>query len=125
MGNAFEDLCFNHVRQIKHALGIEGVITKESPWFVKADGPANGTQVDLIIDRDDRFVSVCEMKFTQGEFEVKKGYNTKLLERMQRVQEQIGRKSIHSVLVTTYGLVRNEYSSRFDSVVTMEDILQK
>lgn len=125
MGNAFEDLCFNHVRQIKHALGIEGVITKESPWFVKADGPANGTQVDLIIDRDDRFVSVCEMKFTQGEFEIKKGYNTKLLERMQRVQEQIGRKSIHSVLVTTYGLVRNEYSSRFDSVVTMEDILQK
>lgn len=126
MGNAFEDLCFNHVRQVKRALGIEGVISKESPWFVKADGQENGTQVDLLIDRDDRFVSMCEMKFTRGEFLVKKGYNTRLLERMQQVQDHIGKKkSVHSVLVTTYGLVRNEYSDRFDSVITMEDLFQK
>ena len=51
MGFAFEDLCWTHIRQIKHALGIDGVITKESPWNIPSD-----SKIDLIINRDDRFI---------------------------------------------------------------------
>ena len=126
MGLAFEDLCWNHVKQIKRALGIEGVITQESPWNIPSDALHNGAAIDLIINRDDRYICMCEMKFSRGEFEVKKSYNTTLQNRMTRVQEIIGNtKTVLSVLVTTYGLKRNEYASRFDWVVTMEDLFQK
>ena len=79
LGLAFEDLCWNHIRQIKHALGIEGVITTESPWNINTDNKKEGPKIDLIINRDDRFICLCEMKFTRGEFEVKKAYNITLL----------------------------------------------
>jgi hypothetical protein len=126
MGHAFEDLCWNHVRQIKQALGIGGVITKESSWIIPSLPDKRGGQIDLMIDRDDRFVCMCEMKFTRGEFEVKKDYGITLLERGARVQEIIGnKKTVMPVLVTTYGLKRNEYAARFDRVVTMEDLFQK
>ena len=125
-GLAFEDLCRNHIRQLKHALGIDGVITRESSWNIPSEAGKKSGQIDLIIDRDDRFVCLCEMKFTRGEFEIKKGYNLTLLNRMSRAQEIIGsKKSLMSVLVTTYGLMRNEYASRFDRVVTLEDLFQK
>lgn len=126
MGFAFEDLCWDHVRQIKHALGIDGVITKESPWNIMTDSPRSGPKIDLIINRDDRYICMCEMKFTRGDFEVTKSYNKTLLERTEKVQEIIGnKKTVMSVLVTTYGLKRNEYASRFDRTVTLEDLFQK
>ena len=97
------------------------MITKESPWNTPSD-----FKIDLIINRDDRFVCLCEMKFTRGDFEVTKSYNKTLLERMERVQEIVGdKKTVMSVLVTTYGLKRNEYAARFDKIVTMEDLFQK
>lgn len=126
MGLAFEDLCWNHIRQIKHALGIDGVITSESPWNIVTEKKNEGPRIDLIINRDDRYICMCEMKFTRGEFEVKKSYNISLMERMNKVQEIIGnKKTVMSILVTTYGIKRNEYISRFDRVVTMEDLFQK
>lgn len=126
MGFAFEDLCWNHIKQIKHALGIDGVITTESPWNITADSAGSGSKIDLIINRDDRYICMCEMKFTRGDFEVTKSYNKTLLERAEKVQEIIGnKKTVMSVVVTTYGLKRNEYSSRFDRTVTMEDLFQK
>lgn len=117
---------FSHVSQIKHALGIDGVITSESSWIIPGKGLASGAQIDLLINRDDRFISMCEMKFTSSEFEVKKDYSIRLLERMDTVQQKIGaKKSIQSVLVTTFGLKRNEYASRFDKVVSLKDLFQK
>ena len=69
---------------------------------------------------------MCEMKFTRGEFEVTKSYNKTLLERAEKVQEIIGnKKTVMSILVTTYGLKKNEYATRFDRTVTMEDLFQK
>ena len=66
------------------------------------------------------------MKFTRGDFEVTKSYNKNLLERSELVQRIIGKgKTVMSVLITTYGLKRNEYASRFDRIVTMEDLFQK
>ena len=126
MGYAFEDVCWNHIRQIKHALGIDGVITRESSWNIPSEPKQRGGQIDLMIDRDDRFTCMCEMKFTRGEFEVKKDYSLTLMGRTERAREIIGnKKTVMSVLVTTYGLKRNEYASRFDRVVTMEDLFQK
>lgn len=125
-GLEFEDICFSHIRQIKHGLGIGGIITHESPWIIQPEAGTRGAQIDLVIDRDDRFVCMCEMKFTRGLFTVDKDYNTTLLSRADTLQGRIGKKkSVMSVLVTTFGLAQNAYSSRFDRVITLEDLFQK
>ena len=121
-GFAFENVCFNHVDQIKGALGVSGVISSSSAWSKKG-GDEEGLQIDLLIQRADNVVNMCEMKFTSEDFSVDKRYYRTLLSRMERVQEMVSPKtSIHSTLITTFGLKRNEYSGAFSSVVTMDDL---
>ena len=122
-GNAFEDVCLAHIRQIKNALGIGDVTTRESSWIVPGSKTERGMQIDLVIDRDDRKICLCEMKFSQGNFSVGRDYAEKLQGRIQRAMEFTGNsKPVISVLITTYGIERNEYSNRFQKVVTMEEL---
>ena len=122
-GNAFEDVCLAHIRQIKNALGIGDVTTRESSWIVPGSKTERGMQIDLVIDRDDRKICLCEMKFSQGKFSVGRDYAEKLQDRIQRAMELTkNSKPVISVLVTTYGIERNEYSNRFQKVVTMEEL---
>ena len=122
-GYAFEDVCHSHVRQIKRALGIGDVTTRESSWIVSGTEAERGMQIDMVIDRDDRKICLCEMKFSQGRFSVRRDYAEKLQERIRRTMEFTGNsKPVISVLVTTYGIERNEYSNRFQKVVTMDDL---
>ena len=124
-GNAFEDVCRAHIRQIKSALGIGDVTTRESSWIVPGTETERGMQIDLVIDRDDRKICLCEMKFSQGKFSVKRDYAEKLQDRISRTMDSTGNtKPIISVLVTTYGLERNEYSNKFQRVVTMDDLFR-
>ena len=122
-GYAFEDVCRAHIRQIKNALGIGDVTTRESSWVVPGTETERGMQIDLVIDREDRKICLCEMKFTQGRFLVGRDYAEKVQERIRRTMEFTGNsKPVISVLVTTYGVERNEYSGRFQKVVTLEDL---
>ena len=121
-GFAFENVCFNHVEQMKTALGISGVITSVSAWSKRADDEA-GTQIDLLIIRNDNVVNMCEMKFYGGEFTVDKGYYKTLLGRQELLAKELSPKySIHSTLVTTFGLVKNEYSGAFTNVIVLEEL---
>lgn len=120
-GYAFENACWNHVRQIKAALGIAGVTTSESLWSKRATEDERGAQIDLIIDRKDNVVNMCEIKFTSDEFSVDKNYHSTLTRRKRMLQDLVSKKtSIHSTLITTYGLKYNAYSGDFVSVVTMD-----
>jgi len=76
-GTAFESLCMKHTKQIKNALGISGVYTEESIWrhSVKSD---SGAQIDLLLDRADFCISLCEMKFSTGTFTIDKRYAEEL-----------------------------------------------
>jgi hypothetical protein len=122
-GNAFEDVCLAHIKQIKNALGIGDVTTRESSWIVPGSKTERGMQIDLVIDRDDRKICLCEMKFSQGKLSVGRDYAEKLLGCIQRTMEFTkNSKPVISVLVTTYGIERNEYSNRFQKVVTMEEL---
>ena len=124
-GNAFEDVCRSHIRQIKSALGIADVTTRESSWIVPGTETERGMQIDLVIDRDDRKICLCEMKFSQGKYSVKLDYAEKLQERISRTMAFTeNSKPVISVLVTTYGIERNEYSNRFQRVLTMEDLFR-
>lgn len=121
-GFAFENVCFNHVDQIKSALGVSGVISSSSAWSKKGDDE-EGMQIDLLIQRADNVVNMCEMKFTSEDYSVDKRYYRILLSRAERVREMVSKKaSVHSTLITTFGLKLNEYSGAFSSVVTMDDL---
>lgn len=122
-GFAFEEVCFNHVDKIKRTLGILGVSSKQSGWAVSGDEDTDGGQIDLLIERKDDVVNMCEMKFYSEQFTVSKTYHAKLVHRQNLLTGQLPRKTIvQPVLVTTEGLVYNEYSSIFQNVVTIDDL---
>ena len=123
-GFAFENVCFNHIEQIKSALGISGISTTQSAWSSRG-GDEEGTQIDLIIDRADNVVNMCELKFYSNDFNVENKYYRILLSRQELLGGMISpKKVIHQTLVTTYGLQYSEYSGIFDHVIIMDDLFR-
>lgn len=125
-GLSFEVLCFNHIPQIKDALGIGGVRTEVSLWSKRGDAGSQGTQADLIIERADNVVDVCEAKFLKREFAIDKSYDEALRRRKSLVEDVIADKvvTVRNVLITTVGLKQNEYRWDFSAVVTLDDLFQ-
>lgn len=124
-GYAFENVCFNHVEQIKDALGIAGVITTNSAWS-KRDDDEEGTQIDLLLCRNDNVINMCEIKFYSGEFTVSKAYYNVLLQRQETLAKEVSRKmAIHNTLITTNGIKKNEYSGIFTNTITLKDLFRE
>lgn len=122
-GIAFEDLCIRHMSQIKSALGISGVITSQSNWIVPGNEDEPGMQIDLLINRNDNVVNMCEMKFYNEDFAVSGEYYKKIASRVNKIHEELPKKyAVHSTLITTYGLAYNEYSGAFQQVITLENL---
>ncbi len=121
-GIAFENVCFNHIKQIKTALGVSGVTTSHSAWIRNKDGET-GLQIDLLIMRNDNVVNMCEIKFLSDDFTVDEKYYRVLLRRQDELVKKVSRKtSVQSTLITTFGLKKNEYSGIFSNTVTLEDL---
>ena len=122
-GNTFEILCLNHVAQIKEALGISGVETREYTWRSRKSSP--GAQIDLLIDRDDGVIDLCEMKYSTEEYVIDALYERELLHKMHVYQDETQvRKSVHITLITVNGLKRNEHAGVVQNVITAEDLFR-
>ncbi len=121
-GYAFENICIKHVEAIKRALGISGIHTEVSGFRSLGDADRKGIQIDLLIDRNDQCINLCEMKFYNSEITLRKEEATKLRERRSRFQElSKTKKTVFNTLITTYGLKANQHSySQVDHVVTMD-----
>jgi predicted AAA+ superfamily ATPase len=120
-GFAFERACLMHLPQIKHALGISGVLTEASSWQSKSSDP--GAQIDLVLERSDRIIHLCEMKFSSDEYTIDKAYSKKLRAKKSAFHDETAtRKAAHTTLVTTFGLKRNEYSAEILFQITMNDL---
>lgn len=125
-GFAFEAVCQKHVPQIKQALGIAGVYTEASAWrYIPKKGEA-GAQVDLLLDRQDHCINVCEMKFAGGEFVIDKKYAGELDGKVKVFRHQTKtRKTIFPTMITTYGTKQNMYyTGRIVAEVVMEDLFK-
>lgn len=120
-GIAFERICLKHIPQIKRALGIAAVHTEESVWRY-APSSGKGAQIDLLIDRRDFAVNLCEMKFTENEFSIDKAYSLELENKRDVFKNATGTsKSLFLTLITTYGLKPNNYATQYiQASVTME-----
>ena len=125
LGLTFELLCLMHIRQIRQSLGIGGVATEVSTWFDPADKSkaVKGSQIDLIIERADRIIHLCEMKFSQGEFRITADYEERLRNRMALFKDKIKNKmALVHTFVTTFGVADGKYSSIVHSEVTLDGL---
>ena len=123
-GYAYENICLQHIPQIKIALGISGIHSTESSFFAKATEKNKGTQIDLLIDRQDQVISMCEIKFYNDILTLTKKSAEKLREK-RTIFKQITKtkKHIFIVLITTYGLNHNQHSSGLiDNILDMNDL---
>ena len=120
-GFAFETLCQKHIKQIKKGLGLSGIDSKNSSWQNK------NAQIDLLIDRSDRSINICEMKFSNQEFTITKSYADKLrLKKNEFMKNLPGRKNIFTTLITTFGVRINTHSQQvLDSQLTMNSLFEK
>jgi len=122
-GYAFEEVCFRHIDNIKKALGISGVSTNHSSWLIRRTDEMEGSQIDLIIERKDGIVNLCEIKFYNDEYLVTKSYERVLIGRYNLLDSMTPRRqTINPVLITTFGLKYNEYSSIFQNILTLDDL---
>jgi AAA+ ATPase superfamily predicted ATPase len=121
-GYSFEQVCLAHIPQIKQALGISGILTTISSWKSSSSEP--GAQIDLILERSDNIINLCEMKYVVGEFVINKAYDKVLRNKQMAFENETKtKKRIHITLITTYGLRQNEYSGLVQSELTMEDLI--
>lgn len=125
-GCAFESLCLKHIQKIKKALGISGISTIEAGWrhLPKKAAAQQGAQIDLVIDRADKCINLCEMKYSDEEFAIDKSYADKLLTKKKVFKEQTETtKTLFTTMVTTYGVKKNaHYLSVVDNQLTMDDL---
>ncbi len=125
-GHTFENICLKHSGKIKEALGLAGITTHESHWQHFAIGKERGAEIDLVIDRADNCINLCEIKFCDDEFKISKNY-AKELERKKKVFQKITetRKTIFLTLITPFGVKENEhYIGLIDQQITQEALFK-
>lgn len=127
-GYAFEGICLEHVALIKRGLGIEAVETIEAAWRHRsAVRSERGAQIDLVIDRKDATINLCEMKFSDGLFTIDKRYAAELRHKRDVFRRVTGtRKAVLTTMITTHGLTDNPYARELiDNTLTMDALFAR
>ncbi len=129
-GYAFEQVCMHHIRQIKKALGISGILANVYSWssrpFVDVTGAEwKGGQIDMLIDRADGAINICEMKYAKDEYSITADYEQRLRERMSSFHAATKtKKALLHTFITTYGVKRNMHSGLVNSEVKLDDLFE-
>ena len=122
-GYAFEILCLMHIQQIRRALGISGVLTEIHSWRSKSHDP--GAQIDLVIERGDQVINLCEIKYASSEYTIDKAYDLNLRnKRAAFIAETHTRKAAQTTMITTYGLRKNAYQAGVPYEVNLDDLFE-
>ena len=126
-GYAFEQVCLHHIPQIKAKLGISGVLGNVCSWIgTQKDSDGNiikSGQIDLLIDRNDDVINVCEIKYYKSKFNIDDQYAEHLRERtalFQRITKT--NKALWLTFITTYGLAESANSGEVQNVVVSDDL---
>ena len=123
-GLAFERLCLLHLPQVRRALGVGSIHVEAYGWSFKGDETyPDGVQIDLVLERADNVINICEMKYSANVYAIDKAYDSALGRKIATFAGVTGtRKAIHLTLVTANGLMRNQYSARVQSEVVLTDL---
>ena len=118
---AYERICMLHIPQIKQQLGIAQIYTEYYSWRSKLSTPAS--QIDLLIERADNLVNLCEIKYSQAPYSITKEEDMRIRTRIADfVGETKIRHGVLTTLITTFGLRPNPYSSIAQVQLTMDDL---
>ena len=123
-GFAFEILALQHIEEIKSALSIAGIQSAVATWRSHEDTkPA--AQIDLIINRNDNVIDLCEIKFSKSKFTIDKEYDEKLREKLVSfMTENKSGKAVHLLMLTTYGVTKNKYYGTIQKEITLSDLFK-
>lgn len=127
-GIAYESICMKHIDQIKDAIGIKNVYSEVSVWrYQPKSSSEQGAQIDLLIDRTDRCINICEMKFASDAFEITKAYSRELDNKLKIFQAQTKtKKSLFMTMVTTYGVKNSpSYPGLIQQQITMDVLFEQ
>ena len=124
-GLSFERVCLQHVDSIKKALGISGVRTSAYSWRTAAAADGGGAQIDLVIDRDDGIVNLCEIKYSSEPYEIDAEEAARLRARKAAFIRDTGtRKTCRTTLITSSGLKPNKYRWTAEAELSLDDLFQ-
>ncbi len=101
------------------------MLSDEFIWYTKGTPESGlpGAQIDLVIERRDRVIHLCEMKFSMNEFLIDKDYDQKLRNKMEAFRRETNsKKTLLMTLITTYGVVSNQYSYMAQSQIVLDDL---
>jgi AAA+ ATPase superfamily predicted ATPase len=110
-GYTFENVCIKHSDSIKKALGISGVQANINSYLHRKDSNfGQGFQIDMLIDRKDDIINICEMKFYATNFTINKNYAQNLRTKKEGLKAVTKTKKIvHLTFISVFGVVENPY----------------
>ncbi|MDE7350745.1 MAG: AAA family ATPase, partial [Muribaculaceae bacterium] len=122
-GLSFERICLLHIKQIKQALSIGGILSNEFSWRTPPYADLPGVEIDLLIERADKVFNLCEMKFTKNPFTIDKKYAAELQNKIARLRDVTStRNAIFLTMISASGLTSNEYANDVQNVLTADDL---
>jgi len=127
LGYSFENICYKHILQIKKALGIEEY-SLAFPWryIPKKNVPEDGVQIDLVMDRDDNAITLCEIKYSEKPFIIDKQLRNELQSKIDIFKKKTKtKKQIFFAMILSDGLKKTSHSETLiHSIVTLEDLFK-
>lgn len=121
LGFSFERVCMAHIPQIKKAIGIDQIGAEYYSW--RSTDTTQRAQIDLLIERADRIINMCEIKYSASPYLIDKDDDMKFRTRQGAFVSQTGtRYGIQPTYITTFGLAKGSYASSVQKTVTMDDL---
>ena len=126
-GHAFERICLTHANQIKKAIGIHGIEADIYSWRWTPDSPTEtGVQIDMLIDRADGIVNLCEIKYSEERYLLDKVEDEKIRHRAEIFRRKSGvRKAVQTVLIAANGVASSKYLGNIQITVTGEALFEQ
>lgn len=112
-----------HIPQIKAKLGIQGVETTEYSWRSEKSDP--GAQIDLVIDRKDEVINICEIKFGNEGYRIDAEYEKQLINKLDVFRKETKvKKALHLTMITANGLIHNAHSGCVINEISDNDLFE-
>lgn len=116
-GLSFERVVAQHILQVKKALGIAGVLTEEYAWH------NDEAQIDLLIDRQDGVINLCEMKFYNSEIHNIEEISNELVRKRNILLQNVKtKKAVFLTLISSYGTVARVGAYDIQNKLTINDL---
>lgn len=124
-GLSFERVCQTHVEQIKRALRIDAILNRNYPWRFKGNESEKGLQIDMLIERADNMINLCEIKYCKDEYVITAEDDRKMRHRQEVfTRENKLKAGIIPTYITTFGLEKNGYANEVPAQVTLDQLFE-